>query len=83
MIPLPHKPYLVTNEAKGNGQSKPRKSKWHGKTVIIKINSPKLDIPSFEHGFVHVYDFYTDEYLGFCGVNYFATIVGLNGSPTS
>lgn len=77
--PLPYVRYLVAHSAKGNRGSKPRNSKWHGKTVMIRIHAPKRDIPSFEHGFVHVYDAATQEYLGFCGVDYFATIVGLNG----
>lgn len=45
---------------------------WGMRTVRIKKHDPaKRDIPSFEHGNVHVYEWYGGDYLGCCGANYF------------
>lgn len=77
----PNTPYKVEHKTTGNGKkSKPHKSKFHGRTVVIKENNPSnTDIPSFEHGWVHLYDATTNEYLGASGIFYFARSVGMMG----
>ncbi len=70
-------PYEVRFAAKGNGQRR-RKSRFHGRTVVVKENNPtNSDIPSFEHGNTHIYDALTDKYYGCCGVLYFAETIGI------
>lgn len=69
--------YTVKYKSKGNGDKAPKKTRFHNKNVVIKKNNPKNDdIPSFEHGFVHIYDAETNEYYGACGIFYFARSIG-------
>lgn len=49
---------------------------WGACVVRIKKYDPKkIDIPSFQHGNVHVYKWVSGEYLGCCGMNYFLTCI--------
>lgn len=52
---------------------KDRRFRWGGRTVYIGETSAKYpnSLPSFVHGYIHVYDYDTLEYLGFCGATYF------------
>jgi len=50
---------------------------WYGITLYIgelNARNPE-DIPSFEHGRVHVYDYDAAEYLGHCGASRFRELV--------
>lgn len=58
--------------------------KWYN-TNIVYLKDKENDIPCFEHGFVHVWDAYTNKYLGLMGqttfYNMIETILGdINGS---
>lgn len=74
-----NKTYLAGELTLGNApKNKPHKSPFHGKKVKVLRNNPEnSDIPSFEHGAVHVYNAETNEYYGAYGVFYFARAIGI------
>lgn len=72
-------PYIVKHKVISNTCRTPFKLSFHGKEVIIRENNPSnSDIPSFEHGWVHIYDNKTGDYYGACGILCFARSIGIN-----